>query len=164
MPISTATQYVWTVYSGYGAFSGSDKTEALPVRCVRGSAAASHVFVDNGNGTTTDNTTGLTWQRQDDGNRRTWQAALNYCENLILGGASDWKVPDVKELQSIADYTKFSPAIDTTVFPGTLSGYYWSSSSYYGSNTNYAWIVFFDHGLVYYVYEGYSYYARCVRP
>ena len=77
-------------------------------------------FVDNGNGTITDNATGLTWMQEDSGalisgttvsGGLNWQEALNWCESLDYAGATDWRLPDIKELHSIVDYTR-SP--DTT--------------------------------------------------
>lgn len=66
-------------------------------------------FVDNGDGTVADSATGLMWQQADDGVAREWESALAYCEALDLAGYADWRLPDVKELQSIVDYTR-SPA------------------------------------------------------
>jgi len=45
-----------------------------------------------------------------------------------LCGANNWQMPSIEQLQSIVDYSSFSPAIDTAYFPNTVSGYYWSSS------------------------------------
>jgi hypothetical protein len=101
-------------------------------------------FVDNGNGTISDRATGLMWQQADDGIARDWQAALAYAENLVLAGHSDWRLPNVKELQSIVDYTRCpsltqSAAIDarfrTTAIsdPDGVPGqypYFWSSTSH----------------------------------
>lgn len=74
-------------------------------------------FVDNDDGTISDNATGLMWQQNDDGTMRDWENALSYAENLTLAGYSDWRLPNAKELQSIVDYTRCpditnSPAID----------------------------------------------------
>ncbi|KJR41397.1 protein of unknown function DUF1566 [Candidatus Magnetoovum chiemensis] len=82
--------------------------------------------------------TGLMWQ-QDNAVQSgadyqfTWQEALSYCESLSLAGYSDWRLPNVKELQSIVDYTNSDPAIDTSVFTfnetsGAVS-YFWSSTT-----------------------------------
>jgi hypothetical protein len=93
-------------------------------------------FVDNEDGTVTDNCTGLTWQQATAAGTYTWAEALQYCENLGLGGETDWRLPNVRELQSIVDYGRYSPAIDP-VFSAE-SWWYWSSSS--GVNdTNHAW-------------------------
>jgi hypothetical protein len=82
------------------------------VRLVRGNPSYGlNNFVDNGDGTVADLATGLIWQQADSGVGMTWEAALAYAENLELAGHSDWRLPDVKELQSLIDYTR-SP--DTT--------------------------------------------------
>jgi hypothetical protein len=69
-------------------------------------------FPDNGDGTVTDTCTGLMWQEADDGNTRTWCNALDYCENLPLAGFNNWRLPNLRELQSIIDYGNRDPAID----------------------------------------------------
>jgi len=58
-------------------------------------------YTDNGNGTITDNATGLMWQQADDGVVRDWQNSLTNAETLVLAGHSDWRLPNAKELQSI---------------------------------------------------------------
>ena len=95
------------------------------VRCVRGEENVYGVndFARNKDGTITDNATGLMWQQSDDGERRDWQTALKYAESSVLAGYSDWRLPNIKELQSIVKYggeAKAWPAIDTTYF--TLTG------------------------------------------
>ena len=66
---------------------------------VRGNTAyGENNFVDNGNGTVTDNATGLTWTQNDSGSGMDYEAALNYCESLDTAGSSDWRLPNVKEL------------------------------------------------------------------
>jgi hypothetical protein len=119
-------------------------------------------FVNNGDGTVTDGGTGLMWQRQDNGSAYTWVNALAYCEGLSLGGQSDWRLPNIKELRSIVDDSRYNPAIDTSVFPGTSSSYYWSSSSYAHYAYD-AWQVDFYSGGVLSNDKIYGLYARCVR-
>lgn len=68
-------------------------------------------FIDNGDGTIIDKATGLTWMQTDSGSGMVWEDALNYCESLEYAGYNDWRLPNVKELQSIVDYSR-SP--DTT--------------------------------------------------
>ncbi|MBI5749109.1 MAG: DUF1566 domain-containing protein [Nitrospinae bacterium] len=118
-------------------------------------------FTDNGNGTVTDSNTGLMWQKGEGGSMA-WGSALTYCEGLSLAGYTDWRLPNIKELESITDDTKYNPSIDTTYFPNANSSYYWSSTTYaYGSSS--AWSVYFHYGYVYYGNKSYSYYVRCVR-
>lgn len=119
------------------------------------------VLTDNGNGTVTDSSTGLVWQQGEPGTK-TWDNALTYCEGLSLGGADDWRLPNVKELESLTDDARYNPALDTTYFPNANSSNYWSSTTY-ASNTLNAWYVNFANGYVYYNDKSNSSYVRCVR-
>jgi hypothetical protein len=110
-------------------------------------------FTDNGDGTVTDNCTGLMWQKRtadvnSDGQSTgadsiPWCNAMIFCSNLGLGGHNDWRLPNVRELESIVDYGRSGPAIDP-VFSAT-SGRYWSSTSI-ESNPESAWLVEFFGG------------------
>jgi hypothetical protein len=105
-------------------------------------------FVDNGGGTVTDTCTGLTWLlatadidndgqiTQDD--KLTWQEALQYCAVLDFAGHTDWRLPNIRELHSIADYGRSGPAIDP-VFSAEPS-WYWSATSHAGAPES-AWLV-----------------------
>lgn len=106
--------------------------------------------------------TGLTWQRQDDGIARNWVDALSYCEQLTLAGKSDWRLPDIKELESLTDDRQHTPAIDTAAFPNTKTAGYWSSTSL-ADNPRFAWFVYFNNGYVNPVDKTHAYYTRCVR-
>ncbi len=109
----------------------------------------------------TDSLIGLMWQRTWATNK-TWQQALDYCDTLTYGGHSDWRLPNAHELRSLVDYGRSGPSINTTVFPGTPSSTFWSSSTYV-SGTGYAWSVGFNLGYVSNFYKpGYGN-ARCVR-
>jgi hypothetical protein len=113
-------------------------------------------------GTVTDPSTGLMWQQESAG-PMFWEEALNYCEGLSLGGYNDWRLPNINELESLVDYARYGPAIDTTAFPDTMSSSYWSSTTraYYTSS---AWCVYFYYGSVnHYYYKSSSYYVRAVR-
>jgi len=131
-------------------------------------------FVDNNDGTITDNCTGLMWNKCSQGLSGTscqtgtasttyWEEAKVSCEDSTSSNYSDWRLPNVKELTSIVNYQNSSPAINATYFPATVSGNYWSSTTY-KPNTATAWYVSFSGGDV-----GSSiktpapYYARCVR-
>ena len=113
-------------------------------------------YQDNGNGTVTDNSTGLVWQqdsaRDDEGryNDMTWQEALTYCEGLDLGGYTDWRLPSLKELLSLVDYSRYFPAINSDYFRYTVPGvvpYYWSSTTYHFYPEG-AYLVEFDYGCL----------------
>ncbi|MEK6589760.1 MAG: DUF1566 domain-containing protein [Nitrospinota bacterium] len=119
-------------------------------------------FTDNGDGTVTDKDTGLMWQKEDDGATKTWESAITFCEGLSFGGYTDWRLPNIKELESITDDTKSSPAIDSTYFINTNSSDYWSSTTTAESKSN-AWHVNFYSGSVSSSYKSNDYYVRCVR-
>ena len=88
--------------------------------------------------------------------------ATSYCENLELGGYSDWRLPTSKELEGIVDYGRTDPSIDTSVFQHTSSNYYWSSTTYEYYHED-AWNVNFYYGGVYDGTKGNDLYVRCVR-
>ncbi len=89
------------------------RTKTFYVRYVRGNPAyGKNDFLDNGDDTVTDRATGLMWQQTDSGRPLNWEEALAYAENLTMGGYSDWRLPNAKELQSIVDYTRAPEAAD----------------------------------------------------
>jgi len=128
-------------------------------------------YTDNADGTITDNVTGLTWAKDGNGKgcnwgqQTDWDSAIDYCNSLDLGGFSDWRLPNIRELQSIANYGRY-PAVDSTFFPNTNIMYYWSSTSS-AYNTNYAWVIYFTNGGVHtndsYLSKTESWYLRAVR-
>jgi hypothetical protein len=74
-------------------------------------------FVDNLDGTVTDVVTGLMWQ-QDFRDAFEWGPAVTYCTTVLrAGGYSDWRVPTIIELLSLADFGRSSPSLDTAFFP-----------------------------------------------
>ena len=116
-------------------FDGTSGVEAPGcfVRAVRGTTDVYGVndFVNNNDGTVTDNATGLMWQQEDDGNTYNWQEALTYATNSEEAGYTDWRLPNTKELQSIVDYDKETfPAIDETYFSCTNDdSWFWSGTT-----------------------------------
>jgi len=83
------------------------------------------------------------WQKATFSNR-TWELALADCEGLNLGGYTDWRLPTVKELRSLVDYSRYLPAINDTYFQDTVSSIYWSSTP--ATSASYAWSVNFKYG------------------
>ena len=124
------------------------------VRAVRGTTSYGiNDFVDNDDGTVTDNATGLMWSQDDNGAAINWEAALAYAEAATTAGYDDWRLPNIKELQSIADYSGVFPAMDTSVFNLTeltnVMGqtdypFYWSSTSN-PLGGMYAWFLAFGY-------------------
>jgi len=171
------TDGAWSAYFD-GGHGYDAKSSSLYVRCVRGGQGRSlghlalldratggvavHAFVDEGDGTVSDADTGLIWQQQDDGINRTWQDALAYCEDFFWGGRDDWRLPNIRELKSIVDYTEIGPSIDSRFFSNTVSSDYWSSTTS-ASYTDGAWYVHFNNGHDSYYSKSSSRYVRCVH-
>jgi hypothetical protein len=98
----------WYVNFGYGNVDYDVKSSDIwcnYVRAVRG-GQTSNSFIDNGDGTVTDTSTGLMWE-QNGSTIGTWQDAFSYCETLSFAGHNDWRLPDINELQSCVDYNRF---------------------------------------------------------
>jgi hypothetical protein len=156
------TTKAWVLYSSYGNSNYNNlKTNLSPFRCARLGNLQVQQFTDNGDGTVTDAGAGLMWEKSPSTSAMNWKNALKYCEDLTLAGYPDWRLPDIKELSSLADLTRYNPAINTTYF-AAQSLYYWSSSVY-APVTGYAWGVYFDSGFVSDGNKDKSYYVRCVR-
>lgn len=112
-------------------------------RFVRGNTEyGRNKFHDNNDGTVSDKATALMWQKADDDVALDWKSALEYAASSELAGYSDWRLPSIKELQSIVDYNRGpaatnSPAIDP-VFSCTVIKnpdgklnypFYWSATT-----------------------------------
>ena len=95
---------------GYGTTMPGGDDKLFEVRFVRGDTAyGRNNYVDNGDGTITDIATGLMWVKSDNGAGLNWEEALDWTyqknqENFL--GYNDWRLPNVKELHSIVDYTR----------------------------------------------------------
>ena len=83
-----------------------------------------------------DNVTGLMWQNNNDSSSESITAsqATTYCSNLSLGGYNDWRVPALRELFEIANFSKYNPSVDLTLFNNMPYPYeIWSSTLFAGS-------------------------------
>lgn len=112
-------------------------------------------------GTVYDPNTGLVWMRCLMG--QTWSANTSTCQGMpgaltfsqaqskngvtSFASQSDWRVPTIRELISIVDYSKSNPSIDSTAFPNQPPSYTWSSSAYTFAGS-FKWAVSFLNGLV----------------
>lgn len=138
----------------YGAAVGSSKKASLTPVVI-------HRYQNNGDGTVTDFKTGLMWQKADDGIWKTWPNAKTYCNQLELAGHDDWSLPTIGVLETIIDYTKFGPAINS-VFD-CQSSLYWTATAC-AHKLDYAWHVDFGNGSSGASHTEHAYnYVRCVR-
>ena len=144
-----------------GRIKGYDETDVLShtlktyyVQLVRsGTNYGVNNFTNNGDGTVTDLATGLMWSRTDNGSGVLWSNALAWVQAMNTSnylGHNDWRMPNVKELQSIVNYSNAPdynglPAIDTNYFICTgitnEAGqpdfpYYWTSTTHGGYSTS----------------------------
>lgn len=97
-------------------------------------------FVDNADGTATDETLGLIWMRcslgqtwEDetcigDASELTWQQALQTAHGYEYAEQLGWRVPNMKELASLTERSCVRPAINELFFPNTSSDNYWTST------------------------------------
>ncbi len=115
------------------------KTGKLFLRCVRGSAYGENNFVENKDGTITDKATGLIWTTKTSTKPMDWPTALKYAEGLTFAGKSDWRLPNIKELQSLVDYdrapeakdkSKRGPAINPIFQLADPGAWCWSSTTH----------------------------------
>ena len=88
--------------------------------------------------------------------------AATYCANLTLGGYDDWRLPTDKELESIIDYGRANPAVNTTYFQNVGSENYWSSTVFPGYIYDTLFVNFY-YGRLVNNSKDKSYYIRCVR-
>jgi hypothetical protein len=139
-------------------------------------------FTDNGNGTVTDNLTKLVWLKNANaaGGTMIWADALAYCAVLADGQADltdgsmagQWRLPSVRELESLICANYKTPSLSNTVgtakwtegapFSSVQSNIYWSSTSRVGNTSN-AWRVEFNSGSVAVNVKTNSYYVWPVR-
>ena len=110
-----------------------------------------------------DTKTNLTWQQTPASTLMSWANAKTYCGGVgsTLGGTA-WRLPTVKELLTLVDYSRTFPAIDPTAFPGMLPAPFWSSTPEASSFTN-VWGVDFGDGSTHTQNTGNTYDVRCVR-
>ncbi len=129
-------------------------------------------YIDNGDGTITDHNTGRMWaKKSDDGTIHdkdttyTWNEAVSvYIAALNAGGGfagyTDWRLPNVKELQSIVNYEQTSPAVSSAFNVGCVAGCtveacsctapddHWSSTTLAAFPTNAFIVEFYGGGVV----------------
>ena len=180
-PVVGAPQLAWYEIGG-SLYSNNDREgylEYFTVRLVRGESVntTSRYSYSAGGSEVIDSKTGLTWQRCALGMAWTGstctgiasgfshEQALVEAKHHVASSGKAWRLPNVKELSSIADKTRLSPAIDPTVFPATPSYIFWSSTPESAVNTlaTVSFYVSFVDAGVQRINRDFSQYVRLVR-
>lgn len=113
------------------------------------------------NGIVYDTKTKLFWEQVVSPATFDWTGAKTYCAMLNHDGMG-WRLPSMKELQTIVDEKRYGAAIDPTAFPNTPSEQFWTSSAS-AIYSSWAWYVAFNDGKTYHDGQASTYRARCVR-
>jgi hypothetical protein len=124
-------------------------------------------FTDYGDGTVRDNLTGLIWTRSAQAfeNGMLWPDALTACSGLSFAGYNDWRLPNLKEFQSLFDYGHYAPVLPAThPFTNLQFYYYWTSTTNIDPRyPNNAWSVGFYDGQILTAGHEYHFFVWCVR-
>lgn len=166
------TNKIWVTNSG-GGIGNHQKSETVSaggvkqfhVRAVRDISAPSLIsahFIDNGDGTITDQLTDLIWEQLPYADTLTWEQALVFADSLNLSGHSDWRLPNIKELQSLSDVSRMNPCINTNYLNISGQKKYWSSTTLPNQTTK-AWYLDSQFGITTYDFKTNKHYLICVR-
>jgi hypothetical protein len=176
------------VQQGTGGTVVWDRATTYSVQLVSGGSAppagTSRWRVSRDGQEITDTQTGLVWQRCPQGQywngttcdgsamRFAFYDAIAHAKNVALASPKGWRLPNVKELASLLDFTQqgpeyFTPLIDPAAFPATPADFFWTSTplqieqapsaNFDASN---GWYVHFGYG---YIFQGYLTVSSCLR-
>lgn len=114
-------------------------------------------FIDKNDGTVLDKQTGLIWRKYPEGIsdsspdtgtvKFSWKNALNQVKTVNETSEIKWRLPNIKELESIVEDQCSNPSINLGVFPNTDSFSFWSSTPSKNESGK-AWSVDFNNGGV----------------
>ena len=168
-------------YSGdkFGTVMLSQNSSSTSSAKVSGGASSKYAlppevptnYTDNKNGTITDNYTGLIWKKCPQGmtgndckggsaTLREFSKARPECEKLNFAGKTGWRLPTLKELQSIVNTGAFDPSINHNFFFSTNDPYWTATSPAEFGGSKFT--VIFSDGSVYYQSDGTPAASRCV--
>jgi hypothetical protein len=163
---------IWVTNSGGGignhrmsetiSAGGTKRFHVRAVRDVNTPVSLPDHFTDNFDGTITDNLTNLIWEKIPLNDTLTWEQALVYADSLNLAGQSDWRLPNIKELQSINDESLIDPSFNTAYFNVGGQKKYWSSTTLPNQITK-AWYLDTQFGITTYDFKTNKHYLICVR-
>lgn len=156
------TEEPWAIDFASGSAEPHGVHDPAAARCVRADQTPEHHFKARG-AVVSDALTGLTWESTIDGaSKLTFDQAAEHCRMLRTEGACDWRVPSMKELQTLLIDELSHPALDPDAFPGAPGGFQWTSSLDSADDSR-AWIVSASDGEVVTSSRLDSFAVRCVR-
>ena len=166
------TTKIWVTNAG-GGIGNHPKNETISaggnkkfhVRAVRNTTLPRNIplrFIDNSDSVVYDVLTGLYWTKYAAYDSLTWEDALNHSENLSTSLHTDWRLPNIKELQSLNDESLINPSISSSAFPGLGINKFWSSTTL-PNQTAQAWYLHTQYGITTYSIKTAKLKVLCVR-
>ena len=160
VPVAGDAANGWVVNFFAGIPILKAKSAGMSQRVVSGEYKANDTSDDRYtvvNGTVTDGVTGLMWKQCPEGLEGSdcsvgaaglliWGGSMKRARDSEFAGYTDWRLPNMKELLSIVAFDQSSPAINTTVFPGSTE-IFWSSTPKYVTTGGQSYIVDFAKGI-----------------
>lgn len=114
-------------------------------------------------GCVTDPLTGLMWVQAPSTTASNWDTALSYANNLVFCGYSDWRLPNMNELESISNSDAGAGYLNARGFSNIQAGYYWSSTAWLLAGSNDTAMAFLFNGYEISDFKSVSYYVLPVR-
>lgn len=162
---------VWCTNGGGGAGNhpktetisagGTKKFHVRAVRDITTPVSVEHYTIASP-ATVIDNLTGLMWRRQFLPDTLTWESALMYADTATTAGFADWRLPNVKEIQSIADVSRINPCLNTNYFTANPIMKCWASTTL-PNKTGSAWYLDTRYGITTYDVKTRRNYVYLVR-
>lgn len=156
------TTKIWVTNAGGGignhqksetiSAGGTKRFHARAVRQPMNTERYASRFLQHPDGTITDQVTGLIWSSLIYSDSLTWENALIYADSNTLGGNTDWRIPNIKELQSLSSVTFGNPSIDRSTFTNMVTGKFWSSTTL-PNQTSKAWYLDTQFGITTYQFK-----------
>ena len=140
-----------------------DKTLKQENKKIKSNYTYPPLIRDDRTHTVYDPSTKLMWQDNSEAKtiKKDLEGAKNYCRDLNFAGFNDWRLPTIKELETIVDVSRYPNAYKKG-FNNFTSSDYWSSSSDV-SDSSYAWGVDFKYGNSLNYNKALKGYVRCAR-
>ena len=160
VPVAGDAANGWVVNFFAGIPILKAKSASMAQRLVSGEYQANDTSDDRYtviDGTVTDGVTGLMWKQCPEGLEGSdcsvgaaglliWGGSMKRARDSEFAGYTNWRLPNMKELLSIVAFDQSSPALNTTVFPGSTSSF-WSSTPKYVATGNQSYVVDFTKGI-----------------